>query len=119
MTCTKRIVQLEVKRITHNIKRRCVSDIARRLLTAALVGMLATPLFARDAFPWETAVYYLAEPSFCPTGRTLQILPIISMVVGGLSFVHGEGASNRALGVLLFGSGLLMAAMNFVTWLRG
>jgi hypothetical protein len=86
-------------------------------MTAALVGMLATPLFAWVASAWERAVYSLTYPSACFNCPAFQMLPIISMLVGGLMFVNEKAGSKRALAVVLFGIGLIMAATNFVIWL--
>ena len=40
-----------------------------------------------------------------------------AIVVAGLTFAFGEGGSKRVLAGVLFGVGMAIAAVNFLTWL--
>ena len=44
-------------------------------------------------------------------------LSLVAIVVGGLAFAFGEGDSKRILAGILFGCGMAIAAVNFLTWL--
>ena len=40
-----------------------------------------------------------------------------AIVVGGLTFAFGEGASKRLMAGILFGVGMAIGAVNFLAWL--
>lgn len=84
----------------------------RRLLAAALALAAATPLSAQS--PWENAVNVL-QLSF--TGPIARGLSLVAIVVGGLMFAFGEGASKRLFGGILFGIAMAIGAVNFMAWL--
>jgi hypothetical protein len=42
---------------------------------------------------------------------------LVAIVVAGLTFTFGEGGSKRALADVLFGVGMAIAAVNFLSWL--
>ncbi len=77
----------------------------------ALMFSASTPLFAS---PWENAVNVL-QTSF--TGTIARGLSLVAIVVGGLMFAFGEGESKRMLAGILFGVGMAISAVNFMTWL--
>jgi type IV secretory pathway VirB2 component (pilin) len=84
----------------------------------AFVGatlFLALPAFAQQgASPWENAVTVL-QTAF--TSTIARGLSLVAIVVAGLTFAFGEGGSKRVLAGVLFGVGMAIAAVNFLTWL--
>ena len=81
---------------------------------ALLVGAVLLPLAAHAASPWENAVNVLQQ-SF--TGPIARGLSLVSIVYGGLMFAFAEGDSKRMLAGILFGVGMAIGAVNFMTWL--
>jgi type IV secretion system protein TrbC len=67
-----------------------------------------------SASPWENAVNAL-QTSF--TGPIARGLSLVAVVVGGLMFAYGEGQSKRTMAGIVFGVGMALAAVNFVSWL--
>jgi type IV secretory pathway VirB2 component (pilin) len=80
------------------------------------VALLAnTSAFAQaGGSPWETAVNAL-KTSF--TGPIATGLSLVAIVVGGLTFAYGEGHSKRALAGIIFGVGMAIGAVNFMSWM--
>lgn len=64
--------------------------------------------------PWETAVEKLKDTM---TGPIAKGLSLVAVVVGGLMFAYGEGGSKKALAGVIFGTGMAVGAVNFLTWL--
>jgi type IV secretion system protein TrbC len=93
---------------------RCWSPM--RLALASLTLLLfAAPVFAQaGASPWENAVGVL-QTAF--TSTIARGLSLVAIVVAGLTFAFGEGGSKRVLAGVLFGVGMAIAAVNFLTWL--
>ena len=88
-----------------------------RLGRAAAVGAvvaLASPVYALSGSPWENAVNEL-KTSF--TGPIATGLSLVAIVVGGLMFAYGEGQSKRTLAGIVFGVGMAIGAVNFMSWL--
>ena len=87
-----------------------------RFFLAAVFGLLlAAPAFAQTGnSPWENAVSVL-ETAF--TSDIARGLSLVAIVVAGLTFAFGEGGSKRVLAGVLFGVGMAIAAVNFLTWL--
>jgi type IV secretion system protein TrbC len=87
-----------------------------RLFFSAVFGLLlAAPAFAQTGnSPWENAVNVL-ETAF--TSTIARGLSLVAIVVAGLTFAFGEGGSKRVLAGVLFGVGMAIAAVNFLTWL--
>ena len=82
---------------------------------AGLFIVWATPALAQPAgSPWENAVNAL-KTSF--TGPIATGLSLVAIVVGGLTFAYGEGHSKRALAGIIFGVGMAIGAVNFMSWL--
>ena len=75
--------------------------------------LLATPLHAQ-ADPWDQAVQVL-QLAF--TGTIAKGLSLVAIVVGGLMFAFGEGQSKRTLAGIIFGVGMAIGAVNFMSWL--
>lgn len=87
------------------------------VLALAMASMLWAPsLFAQAASPWENAVNLL-ETSF--TGPLARGLSLIAIVVGGLMFAFGEGQSKKVFAGIVFGLGIALGAVNFMSWLFG
>jgi type IV secretion system protein TrbC len=91
-----------------------------RYQVAALVAMvwLAAPAYARaqGSSPWENAVNVL-QTAF--TGPIAKGLALVAIVVGGLTFAFGEGGGKRTFAGIVFGLGMAVLAVNFLTWLFG
>ena len=64
--------------------------------------------------PWENAVNVLRN-SF--TGPIATGLSLVAIVVGGLTYAYGEGHSKRTLAGIIFGVGMAIGAVNFMSWL--
>lgn len=88
-------------------RRRSVMRKGALLLFAA-----SMPLFADS--PWENAVTVL-QTAF--TGVIARGLSLVAIVVGGLMFAYGEGESKRMMAGILFGVGMAISAVNFMSWL--
>ena len=86
------------------------SRIARAGLFLIAMG---SPLLAQTS-PWESAVQSL-QTSF--TGPIAKGLALVAIVVGGLMFAFGEGGSKKMLSGIIFGLGMALGAVNFVSWL--
>jgi type IV secretory pathway VirB2 component (pilin) len=87
-----------------------------RFLTTAVVALfLGAPAFAQaGASPWENAVSVLQQAFTSTIARGLSL---VAIVVAGLTFAFGEGGSKRVLAGVLFGVGMAIAAVNFLSWL--
>lgn len=82
------------------------------LVLAIVAGMV--PAAAQAASPWENAVNVL-QTAF--TGPIARGLSLVAIVVGGLMFAFGEGESKRMLAGIVFGVGMAIGAVNFISWL--
>ena len=87
---------------------RTVPAIAAVILMSPLVG------HAQGGSPWENAVNSLMT-SF--TGPIARGLSLVAIVIGGITFAFGEGGSKRLLAGIVFGAGMALGAVNFMTWL--
>ena len=72
----------------------------------------SVPLHAQS--PWEQAVTAL-QTAF--TGPIAKGLSLVAIVVGGLMFAFGEGGNKRMFAGIVFGIGMAIAAVNFLSWL--
>lgn len=86
--------------------------------SAGIAVMLATAsgTFAQGTSPWENAVNVL-QASF--TGPIAKGLGLVAIVVGGLTFAFGEGGGKRTFAGIVFGLGMAVLAVNFLSWLFG
>jgi len=76
---------------------------------------LAAPAFGQGGgSPWENAVNVLQQAFTSTIARGLSL---VAIVVAGLTFAFGEGGSKRILAGVLFGVGMAIAAVNFLSWL--
>ena len=79
---------------------------------------LAAPAHAQAAgtSPWENAVNVLQQAF---TGPIAKGLALVAIVVGGLTFAFGEGAGKKTFAGIVFGLGMAVLAVNFLSWLFG
>lgn len=82
------------------------------LVLAFTVALVPAVLFAQS--PWERAASRL-EVSF--TGPIARSLALVAIVIGGLTFMFGEGGAKRQLSGIVFGGGLALFAGQFLLWL--
>lgn len=97
--------------------RRTFPSISRfkTITTFILSLVLATPALAQTgSSPWENAVNVLQQAFTSTIARGLSL---VAIVVAGLTFAFGEGGSKRVLAGVLFGVGMAIAAVNFLSWL--
>ena len=91
------------------------SSCPKRRLCLLVLGFCACAICAHAAgSPWENAVDVLRD-SF--TSTIARGLSLVAIVVGGLMFAFGEGDSKRMLAGIVFGVGMAIGAVNFMSWL--
>jgi type IV secretion system protein TrbC len=96
-------------------KRLCRPWLRSSLFTMGVALFLAAPAFAwQGNSPWENAVNVLQQAFTSTIARGLSL---VAIVVAGLTFAFGEGGSKRILAGVLFGVGMAIAAVNFLSWL--
>jgi len=95
----------------------------RPVVRNTTIGVSAALLLAGNAFaqaagnsPWENAVNVL-QTAF--TGPIAKGLALVAIVVGGLTFAFGEGGGKKTFAGIVFGLGMAVLAVNFLTWLFG
>ena len=87
----------------------------RRWLAPSLLFLTALPVYAQSGSdPWDNAVNVL-KTAF--TGTIATGLSLVAIVVGGLMFAYGEGQSKKTLAGIVFGVGMAIGAVNFMSWL--
>jgi type IV secretory pathway VirB2 component (pilin) len=87
----------------------------RRWMTPSLLFLTALPVYAQSTSdPWDNAVTVL-KTAF--TGTIATGLSLVAIVVGGLMFAYGEGQSKKTLAGIVFGVGMAIGAVNFMSWL--
>jgi type IV secretory pathway VirB2 component (pilin) len=102
---------MKIKQITDRFPSRLFS----RIYAVGMSLLLATPVFAQQGnSPWENAVNVLQQAFTSTIARGLSL---VAIVVAGLTFAFGEGGSKRILAGVLFGVGMAIAAVNFLSWL--
>ena len=84
------------------------------VVTIATVVLLWPSLAFAQQSPWERAASNLA---FTFTGPLARSLALVSIVIGGLMFMFGEGGAKRQISGIVFGGGLALFAAQFMTWL--
>src|SRR5208282_1914032 len=84
-----------------------------RFLIIAAALLLAVPVFAQGNSPWENAVNVL-QTAF--TSTIARGLSLVAIVMAGLTFAFGDRGSKRILAGVLFGVGMAIAAVNFLSW---
>ncbi len=85
------------------------------LVTLCATAVLLVPSIAfAQGSPWERAASNL---EFTFTGPLARSLALVSIVIGGLMFMFGEGGAKRQISGIVFGGGLALFATQFMTWL--
>ena len=97
-------------------RQRWLQTNGRFIVTMAAGLALAVPLYAQGNSPWENAVNVL-QTAF--TGPIAKGLALVAIVVGGLTFAFGEGGGKKTFAGIVFGLGMAVLAVNFLTWLFG
>ena len=101
--------RLKIPRIHRALKRPLT------LLAPALLALTALPVYAQSSSdPWDNAVNVL-KTAF--TGTIATGLSLVAICVGGLMFAYGEGQSKKTLAGIVFGVGMAIGAVNFMSWL--
>jgi type IV secretion system protein TrbC len=85
-------------------------------LELALLSILWTRVLYAQTSPWEQAVNLL-QTSF--TGPLARGLSLVAIVIGGIMFAYSEGGSKRTFAGIIFGLGMALGAVNFMSWLFG
>jgi type IV secretory pathway VirB2 component (pilin) len=88
----------------------------RYLLLLGIALAMAGSAQAQGTSPWENAVTVL-QTAF--TGTIAKGLALVAIVIGGLTFAFGEGGGKRTFAGIVFGLGMAVLAVNFLTWLFG
>ena len=84
------------------------------ILTFTTVVLLLPSIASAQGSPWERAASNL---EFTFTGPLARSLALVSIVIGGLMFMFGEGGAKRQISGIVFGGGLALFATQFMTWL--
>jgi type IV secretion system protein TrbC len=104
-----------MKRILHRFQTLRARWLRSPLVTVGLILLFAAPALAlQGTSPWENAVNVLQQAFTSTIARGLSL---VAIVVAGLTFAFGEGGSKRVLAGVLFGVGMAIAAVNFLSWL--
>ncbi len=91
-----------------------------KIVRIGAISFAACMLLAEDVFaqsgssPWVNAVQVL-QTAF--TGTIATGLALVAIVVGGLMFAFGEGGAKRTMAGIIFGVGMAIGAVNFMSWL--
>lgn len=105
----------------HDNNRNRLKSVALPMRRASITlgAMLALAVSASaqtGSSPWENAVNVLQQAF---TGTIAKGLALVAIVVGGLTFAFGEGGSKRTFAGIVFGIGMAVLAVNFLSWLFG
>jgi type IV secretory pathway VirB2 component (pilin) len=84
------------------------------ILSFVALALLLLPVALHAQSPWERAALNL-ESTF--TGPLARSLALVSIVIGGLMFMFGEGGAKRQISGIVFGGGLALFAGQFLAWL--
>ena len=90
--------------------------VRRGSLALGITLAMAGGAQAQGNSPWENAVNVL-QTAF--TGPIAKGLALVAIVIGGLTFAFGEGGGKRTFAGLVFGIGMAVLAVNFLSWLFG
>lgn len=100
------------------MKPVALHKIASRTCRVGALSVAASLALAEQVYaqgdPWDQAVQTL-QTAF--TGTIATGLALVAIVVGGLMFAFGEGAAKRTLAGVIFGVGMAVGAVNFMSWL--
>ena len=84
------------------------------VLSCVALALLLLPVALYAQSPWDRAALNL-ESTF--TGPLARSLALVSIVIGGLMFMFGEGGAKRQISGIVFGGGLALFAGQFLAWL--
>ena len=84
------------------------------ILSCVALALLLLPVALYAQSPWERAALNL-ESTF--TGPLARSLALVSIVIGGLMFMFGEGGAKRQISGIVFGGGLALFSTQFLAWL--
>ncbi len=108
-SCSLKTLRLRLRK--HHLLRR-----GALISAVSLVAAQEALAQAAGGSPWTQAVQVL-QTAF--TGPIATGLALVAIVVGGLMFAFGEGAAKRTLSGVIFGVGMAVGAVNFMSWLFG
>jgi type IV secretion system protein TrbC len=100
-----------------DLKKRLESTgatLPRLIRSPWLLSLALTTVPAYADSPWENAVQVLQNAFTTTIARGLSL---VAIVVGGLMFAFSEGDSKRVLAGIIFGVGMAIGAVNFMSWL--
>ena len=66
--------------------------------------------------PWETSAQRLSQAF---TGPIARFLSLVAIVVGGLTMAFSETGGKRVIAGIIFGVGMAVGAVSFLSWLFG
>ena len=99
----------------HHLPRSRTKLVRIGALSFAACMLLAEDVFAQSgSSPWVNAVQVL-QTAF--TGTIATGLALVAIVLGGLMFAFGEGGAKRTMAGIIFGVGMAIGAVNFMSWL--
>ena len=99
----------------HRLPRSRTKLVRIGALSFAACMLLAEDVFAQSgSSPWVNAVQVL-QTAF--TGTIATGLALVAIVLGGLMFAFGEGGAKRTMAGVIFGVGMAIGAVNFMSWL--
>ena len=99
--------------VHRSLSARSLHLISNRVV-ATLVAVVGLSIIVHGQSPWERAASNL-ETTF--TGPLARSLALVSIVIGGLMFMFGEGGAKRQISGIVFGGGLALFAAQFLAWL--
>ena len=82
-------------------------------LALTTILLAATPCLAQQD-PWSQAATRMADVFTGPIARGFSL---VAIVLGGLNLAFGDGGGKRAIGGVIFGCGMAVMAVNFLTWI--
>jgi type IV secretory pathway VirB2 component (pilin) len=95
-------------------RQSALRRVVLRRVWMILLTLLTFPAASFAQSPWERAAANL-EASF--TGPLARSLALVAIVIGGLMFMFGEGGAKRQISGIVFGGGLCLFAVQFLSWL--
>lgn len=94
---------------------RSINPLGKSSWPSALALAVLLPVqLAAQSSPWGRAAEILANEFSGPIARGFSI---VAIVVGGLSLAFSDGSGKRMIGGLVFGCGLALGAVQFITFL--
>lgn len=85
-----------------------------RIAVLALLGALPALATTAGTDPWSTAAANLRTLF---SGPIVTALSVICVILAGITWGFGEGASKGKLAGMIFGLGMALAAVPFLNWI--